>query len=100
MTAQHESDIYAHLLQRIALALEGAETDHAFRNHSSVELEISGLSGIELALIQAYLQHDPELHGGLSEGLAAASGQEGGDPRFPRAPGQPPGPLSPRVLPR
>lgn len=100
MATQHDGDIYAHLLQRIALALEGAETDRAFRNHSSVELEISGLSGTELALIQAYLQHDPELHGGLSEGLAAASGQEGGDPPFPRAPGQAPGPLSPRVLPR
>lgn len=100
MTAQHESDIYAHLLQRIALALEGAETDRAFHNRSSVELEISGLSGIELALIQAYLQHDPELHGDLPEGLAAAPGHPGCNARFPHAPGKAPGPLSPRVLPR
>jgi len=100
MAAQHESDIYAHLLRRIALALEGAETDRTFHNRSSVELEISGLSGIELALIQAYLQHDPELHGDLSGELVVASGHPVRDARFPSASGQAPVPLPPRVLPR
>jgi hypothetical protein len=100
MTAQHEGDIYAHLLQRIALALEGAETDRTFRNRSSGELEISGLSALEMALIQAYLQHDPELHGDLSEGLAAAPRYQGYKPRFLHVPGQLPHRLSPRGLPR
>ncbi len=100
MTAYHQRDIYAHLLQRIALALEGAETDRTFRNRSSIELEISGLSATELALIEAYLQHDRGCHAGLAEELADAARRQACRPRFRRALGQPANRLSPRVLPR
>ena len=55
---------YGHLLQRLALALE--EADSAVRMHAAppAELELSGLTPAELALIRAYVERDlPWLRG-------------------------------------
>ncbi|WP_017937502.1 hypothetical protein [Zestomonas thermotolerans] len=50
--------LYERLLQRLALALEEAEAAQKLGDERPGELELRGLSSAELALINAYLQHD------------------------------------------
>ena len=55
---------YGHLLQRLALALEEADTAVRMRTEVPTELELSDLSLAELALIRAYVEGDlPWLRG-------------------------------------
>ena len=55
---------YGHLLQRLALALEEADSAARLRAEPPVELELSGLTSAELALIRAYVERDlPWLRG-------------------------------------
>ncbi|SDU28321.1 hypothetical protein SAMN05216296_2838 [Pseudomonas pohangensis] len=49
---------YGHLLQRIALALEEADSAVHLRMEAPAELELSDLSLAEMALIRAYLEGD------------------------------------------
>jgi hypothetical protein len=68
-----DSGPYGHLLQRIALALEEADSAVHMRIEPPAELELSDLSLAEMALIRAYLEGDlPWLRGwhGAAEGLA------------------------------
>lgn len=55
---------YAHLLERLALALEEADAAERLRAETPAELELSELTLAELALIRAYLEGDlPSLRG-------------------------------------
>ncbi|MCY1363506.1 hypothetical protein D9M68_410160 [compost metagenome] len=54
-----EGGLYERLLQRLALALEEADTAQRLRDERPPgELELRGLSSAELAFINAYLDHD------------------------------------------
>ncbi|MBM7061409.1 hypothetical protein JQX08_11905 [Pseudomonas sp. UL073] len=53
-----EGGLYERLLQRLALALDEADTALRLRDESSGELELRGLSSAEVAFIHAYLDHD------------------------------------------
>ena len=50
--------LYERLLQRLALALEEAETASRLRQSAPLELELRGLSPAEMELIRAYLDRD------------------------------------------
>lgn len=50
--------LYERLLQRLALALEEAETASRLHAEPPCELEVDGLSSAELELIRAYLNRD------------------------------------------
>src|SRR5262245_2134089 len=52
------SGLYERLLQRLALALDEADTAERLRNEHPVELELRGLSSAEMELIRAYLDQD------------------------------------------
>lgn len=52
------SGLYERLLQRLALALDEADTAERLRDECPVELELRGLSSAEMALIRAYLDQD------------------------------------------
>ena len=52
------SGLYERLLQRLALALDEADTAERLRDECPVELELRGLSGAEMELIRAYLDQD------------------------------------------
>lgn len=56
--AEADSGLYGRLLQRLALALEEAESAARLGQAVPHELELRGLSAAELQLIQAYLQRD------------------------------------------
>ncbi|VXC81090.1 conserved hypothetical protein [Pseudomonas sp. 8Z] len=56
--AQRASSLYERLLQRLALALEEAETASRLHAEPRHDLELDGLSTAELELIHAYLNHD------------------------------------------
>ena len=51
-------DLYERLLQRLALALDEAETASRLHAEPLRELELNGLSPAELELIRAYLNRD------------------------------------------
>lgn len=51
-------DLYERLLQRLALALDEAETASRLHAEPLRELELDGLSPAELELIRAYLNRD------------------------------------------
>ena len=51
-------DLYERLLQRLALALEEADTASRLHAEPLRELELDGLSPAELELIRAYLNRD------------------------------------------
>lgn len=57
-TNERGGDLYERLLQRLALALDEAETASALRTGTAGELELQGLSGAEMELVQAYLNRD------------------------------------------
>ncbi|MBD9482670.1 hypothetical protein IB229_06795 [Pseudomonas sp. PDM14] len=50
--------LYERLLQRLALALDEADTATRLRDAPPSELELRGLTPAELELIRAYLDHD------------------------------------------
>lgn len=50
--------LYERLLQRLALALEEAETASRLRQAAPLELELRGLTPAEMELIRAYLDRD------------------------------------------
>ncbi|KAF1051957.1 MAG: hypothetical protein GAK43_02152 [Stenotrophomonas maltophilia] len=50
--------LYERLLHRLALALDEADTAVRLRDEHPEELELRGLSGAEMELIQAYLDQD------------------------------------------
>ncbi|AYC34413.1 hypothetical protein D3880_19470 [Pseudomonas cavernae] len=50
--------LYERLLQRLALALDEADTAVRLRDEVPRELELRGLSPAEVELIQAYMAHD------------------------------------------
>lgn len=53
-----EGGLYERLLQRLALALDEADTALRLRDERTGELELRGLSTAEVAFIHAYLDHD------------------------------------------
>lgn len=55
---ERDGDLYERLLQRLALAIEEAETANRLCAAPSRELEVNGLSPAELELIRAYLNRD------------------------------------------
>jgi len=55
---QADAGPYGHLIQRLAFALEEVDTATRLRAEPPAELELSGLSAAELALISAYLEGD------------------------------------------
>ncbi|VXB29620.1 conserved hypothetical protein [Pseudomonas sp. 8AS] len=56
--AEAGGGLYERLLQRLALALDEAETATRLRDMAPVELELRGLTPAELELIRAYLDRD------------------------------------------
>ncbi len=50
--------LYERLLQRLALALDEADTAERLRDEHPMELELRGLSSAEMGLIRAYLDQD------------------------------------------
>ncbi|MNN04210.1 hypothetical protein D3C81_1169310 [compost metagenome] len=52
------SGLYERLLQRLALALDEADTAERLRDEHPAELELRGLSSAEMELIRAYLDQD------------------------------------------
>lgn len=56
--AEDKGGLYERLLQRLALALEEADTATRLRDTPPSELELRGLTPAELELIRAYLDHD------------------------------------------
>ncbi|MGP0170780.1 hypothetical protein ACSVIJ_02760 [Pseudomonas sp. NCHU5208] len=57
-TRERGGDPYERLLQRLALALDEAETASTLRAERRDELELKGLSSAEMELVQAYLNRD------------------------------------------
>ena len=57
-TSERGGDLYERLLQRLALALDEAEVASTRCSEASQELVLDGLSGAEMELVQAYLNHD------------------------------------------
>lgn len=57
-TRERGGDLYERLLQRLALALDEAETASTLRAETRDELELKGLSSAEMELVQAYLNRD------------------------------------------
>lgn len=90
--------LYERLLQRLALALEEAETASRLRELPPDELELRGLTPAELELIRAYLDHDLNWLRGwhaaaeelaVIEQLPARQGKPAGKPGG-RSPSKPP----------
>lgn len=67
---------YGHLLQRIALALEEADSAVHMRIEPPAELELSDLSLAELALVRAYLEGDLPWLQGWHAGIEGAAQTE------------------------
>ncbi|MBG4733654.1 hypothetical protein I4964_17730 [Pseudomonas aeruginosa] len=91
--------LYERLLQRLALALDEADTAERLRDEHPTELELRGLSEAEMGLIRAYLDQDLHWLRGwhaAAEALALLERQPGRTPRPPRP--QPPAPRRPVSL--
>ena len=56
--AEAVSGLYERLLQRLAVALQGADSASSLHREVPEELELNGLSPAELELIHAYLEGD------------------------------------------
>jgi hypothetical protein len=56
--AQGSGDLYERLLQRLALALDEADSVGRITEQPPGELELRGLTAAELELIRAYMDHD------------------------------------------
>ncbi|MBB2493653.1 hypothetical protein [Aquipseudomonas ullengensis] len=56
--AEEKGGLYERLLQRLALALEEADTASRLRDAPPTELELHGLTPAELELVRAYLDRD------------------------------------------
>lgn len=80
--------LYERLLQRLALALDEADTAERLRDEHPTELELRGLSEAEMGLIRAYLDQDLHWLRGwhaAAEELALLERQSGRTPRPPRS---------------
>lgn len=74
------------LLQRLALALDEADTAERLRDEHPTELELRGLSEAEMGLIRAYLDQDLHWLRGwhaAAEELALPSASPAGHPGRP-----------------
>ncbi|HBP6041101.1 MULTISPECIES: hypothetical protein [Pseudomonas aeruginosa group] len=79
--------LYERLLQRLALALDEADTAERLRDERPTELELRGLSEAEMGLIRAYLDQDLHWLRGwhaAAEELALLERQPGRTARPPR----------------
>jgi ribosomal protein L37AE/L43A len=56
--AEAQGGLYGRLLQRLAVALDGADSASRQTVEATHELELSGLSPAELQLVRAYLDQD------------------------------------------
>lgn len=94
------SGLYERLLQRLALALDEADTAERLRDECPVELELRGLSSAELALIRAYLDQDVNWLRGWHAAAEELALLERAPARVPRHVRQPTPPSRPRLVPR
>lgn len=94
------SGLYERLLQRLALALDEADTAERLRDECPVELELRGLSGAEMELIRAYLDQDVNWLRGWHAAAEELALLERAPARVPRHVRQPVPPSRPRVVAR
>ncbi len=87
--AEDKGGLYERLLQRLALALEEADTATRLRDTPPSELELRGLTPAELELIRAYLDRD--LH--WLRGWHAAAEELAAIEQLPSATSQPSRPV-------
>ncbi|KJJ97450.1 hypothetical protein UB43_21400 [Pseudomonas sp. 21] len=94
------SGLYERLLQRLALALDEAETAERLRDECPVELELRGLSSAEMELIRAYLDQDVNWLRGWHAAAEELAMLERAPTRAPRHVRQPAPPSRPRLVTR
>lgn len=94
------SGLYERLLQRLALALDEADTAERLRDECPMELELRGLSSAELALIRAYLDQDVNWLRGWHAAAEELALLEHSPTRTPRHVRQATPPSRPRLVPR
>ncbi|MDF3868793.1 hypothetical protein P3W53_30360 [Pseudomonas denitrificans (nom. rej.)] len=94
------SGLYERLLQRLALALDEANTAERLRDECPVELELRGLSSAEMELIRAYLDQDVNWLRGWHAAAEELAMLERAPARVPRHVRQPTPPSRPRLVPR
>lgn len=94
------SGLYERLLQRLALALDEAETAERLRDECPVELELRGLSSAEMELIRAYLDQDVNWLRGWHAAAEELAMLERFPARAPRHVRQPVPPSRPRLVTR
>ncbi|WXL26665.1 hypothetical protein WG219_04070 [Ectopseudomonas mendocina] len=70
---------YEHLLQRLTTALDEADELEAVTEQPQMELELRGLTGSEVQLIQAYLDRDVEWLSGWHAAAKEAEAAEVGE---------------------
>lgn len=92
------SGLYERLLQRLALALDEADTAERLRDECPVELELRGLSSAEMELIRAYLDQDVNWLRGWHAAAQELALLERGPARAPRPSRHPSPPGRPRVV--
>jgi len=93
------SGLYERLLQRLALALDEADTAERLRDECPVELELRGLSGAELELIRAYLDQDVNWLRGWHAAAEELAVLERSPSRAPRPARHSTPPCRPRLVP-
>ncbi|MCP1626669.1 hypothetical protein [Pseudomonas nitroreducens] len=94
------SGLYERLLQRLALALDEADTAERLRDECPVELELRGLSSAEMELIRAYLDQDVNWLRGWHAAAEELALLERAPARVPRHVRQPAPPSRPRLVAR
>ncbi|MFV3333947.1 hypothetical protein ACNFIA_23680 [Pseudomonas sp. NY15437] len=94
------SGLYERLLQRLALALDEADTAERLRDECPVELELRGLSSAEMELIRAYLDQDVNWLRGWHAAAEELALLERAPARAPRHVRHPVPPSRPRLVPR
>ncbi|MBD9517855.1 hypothetical protein ABKS89_26835 [Pseudomonas sp. LABIM340] len=94
------SGLYERLLQRLALALDEADTAERLRDECPVELELRGLSSAEMELIRAYLDQDVNWLRGWHAAAEELAMLERAPARAPRHVRQPTPPSRPRLVTR
>ncbi|MCG8909108.1 hypothetical protein ACQCLI_00720 [Pseudomonas nitroreducens] len=94
------SGLYERLLQRLALALDEADTAERLRDECPVELELRGLSSAEMELIRAYLDQDVNWLRGWHAAAEELAMLERAPARPPRHVRQPAAPSRLRLVPR
>ncbi|MFV3368933.1 hypothetical protein ACNFH5_12250 [Pseudomonas sp. NY15435] len=94
------SGLYERLLQRLALALDEADTAERLRDECPVELELRGLSSAEMELIRAYLDQDVNWLRGWHAAAEELALLERAPARVPRHVRPPTPPSRPRLVAR